>query len=125
MPLQKRIQRDACSPQYSVTFDDVTRNIAGLTVSSATGNCDAGLMVNANQVTGANANPRVRAGCWRTDQSRTLLSKQVLRLEWSAAGGLCDLPALDQNCTSTMRGLPPVQNALSMHQICFRQPLLT
>ena len=57
--LQKRIQRDACAPQYSVTFDDVTRNIASLTVSSTTGNCDAGLMVNANQVTGANANPRV------------------------------------------------------------------
>lgn len=58
--LQKRIQRDACAPQYSVTFDDVTRDIAGLTVSSTTGNCDAGLMVNANQVAGANANPRVR-----------------------------------------------------------------
>lgn len=125
MPLQKRIQRDACSPQYSVTFDDVTRNIAGLTVSSATGNCDAGLMVNANQVTGANANPRVRAGCWRTDQSITLLSKQVLRFEWSAACGFCLLPALGQFCASTMRGPPRVQSAFTMHQIFCRQPLLT
>ena len=46
-------------PSTRSTFDDVTRSISGLTVSSTTGNCDAGLMINANQVSGANANPRV------------------------------------------------------------------
>jgi hypothetical protein len=57
--LQKRIQRDACAPQYSITFDDVTKDATTLTVSSASGNCDAGVMIASSAVTGADPNPRV------------------------------------------------------------------
>ena len=56
---QKRIQRDACAPQYSITFDDVTKDASTLTVSSASGNCDAGVMIASSAVTGANPDPRV------------------------------------------------------------------
>ena len=56
---QKRIQRDACAPQYAITFDDVTKAASTLTVSSASGNCDAAVMIASAAVTGANPNPRV------------------------------------------------------------------
>ena len=61
---QKRIQRDACAPQYAITFDDVTKAASTLTVSrsqtaAVDGACDAAVMIASSAVTGANPNPRV------------------------------------------------------------------
>ena len=65
---QKRIQRDACAPQYAITFDDVTKAASTLTVSSASGDCDAAVMIASAAVSGANPNPRVRSVSFRSSR---------------------------------------------------------
>jgi hypothetical protein len=60
--LQKRIKRDACSPKYTLQYDDGTKAVSQLTISSATGDCEAPFMVNGKvPVGGANTNVRVSA----------------------------------------------------------------